>query len=71
MARGKHNRSMRSQGLSEFCSFHPRVHRFPVPVVWGRCGDSLRPGPVTFLGPELSRSAVFFHSNGPLSFIPL
>lgn len=26
---------------------------------------------MTFLGPELSRSAVSFHSNGPLSFIPL
>ena len=69
LARGKRNQSVRSQGLSEFCSSHPRGHRCPVPVVWGCCADSLRPGPATFLGPECSQSAASFHSDGPLSFI--
>ena len=50
VAHGKHDQSVCSQGLSQFCSFHPKVRRFPIPIVWGFCGDSLRPGPCDLSG---------------------
>lgn len=48
----------------------PKYTAFPSLLFGDSAGTASGPAPVTFLGPERSRSAVSFHSVGPLSFIP-
>lgn len=42
----RQGQSVSSQGLSQFSSFHPRVHCFPVPVAWDSAGTASGSGPL-------------------------
>ena len=48
----------------------PKYVAFPSLLFGDSAGTASGPAPVTFLGPERSRSAISFHSVGPLPFIP-